>query len=59
MQHRIKTAKDVNESGEEVSNEMPDIPSSIPFLPYVVSLIISIKTCTLQRISLASFGILN
>ncbi|XP_004303534.1 PREDICTED: uncharacterized protein LOC101297359 [Fragaria vesca subsp. vesca] len=35
VQHRIKMAKDFNESGEEESNEMPDIPSSIPFLPYV------------------------
>ncbi|KAK9921331.1 hypothetical protein M0R45_029844 [Rubus argutus] len=35
VQHRIKMAKDFNESGVEESNEMPDIPSSIPFLPYV------------------------
>ncbi|PRQ44018.1 putative Heat shock protein DnaJ, cysteine-rich [Rosa chinensis] len=35
VQHRIKMAKDFNESGEEESNEMPDIPSSIPFLPSV------------------------
>ncbi|XP_050382620.1 protein ORANGE-LIKE, chloroplastic [Argentina anserina] len=35
VQHRIKMAKDFNENSEEDSNEMPDIPSSIPFLPYV------------------------
>lgn len=41
MQHRIKMAKDFNESGVEESDEMPDIPSSIPFLPHVVSFMIS------------------
>lgn len=29
--------KVVNEISEEEANEMPDIPSSIPFLPHVVS----------------------
>ncbi|XP_062005005.1 protein ORANGE-LIKE, chloroplastic [Rosa rugosa] len=37
VQHRIKMAKDFYESGEEESNEMPDIPSSIPFLPSVTA----------------------
>lgn len=36
MQQRIKGLKVIDESGEEVASEMPEIPSSIPFLPYVV-----------------------
>lgn len=35
VQQRIKNVKVVNESSEEEANEMPDIPSSIPFLPHV------------------------
>lgn len=35
MQQRIKSMK--YESPED-ENEMPDIPSSIPFLPHVVTL---------------------
>lgn len=38
MQQRIKGLKVIDESGEEEASEMPEIPSSIPFLPYVVSL---------------------
>lgn len=38
MQQRIKGLKVIDESSEEEANEMPEIPSSIPFLPYVVSL---------------------
>lgn len=38
MQQRIKGLKVIDESGEEVASEMPEIPSSIPFLPYVVRL---------------------
>ncbi|KAK9291058.1 hypothetical protein L1049_009243 [Liquidambar formosana] len=34
VQQRIKSGKFINESGEE-TDEMPDIPSSIPFLPHV------------------------
>ncbi|KAK9985858.1 hypothetical protein SO802_030809 [Lithocarpus litseifolius] len=35
VQQHIKNVKVFNESSEEEANEMPDIPSSIPFLPYV------------------------
>lgn len=35
VQQRIKNVKVVNEISEEEANEMPDIPSSIPFLPHV------------------------
>ncbi|KAF5473546.1 hypothetical protein F2P56_010147 [Juglans regia] len=35
VQERIKGVKVINESEEEEANEMPDIPSSIPFLPHV------------------------
>lgn len=38
MQERIKDVKGIDESGEEEADEMPEIPSSIPFLPHVVSL---------------------
>ncbi|XP_059668698.1 protein ORANGE-LIKE, chloroplastic isoform X3 [Cornus florida] len=37
VQQRIKSVKVIDESGEE-ENEMPDIPSSIPFLPHVLEL---------------------
>jgi hypothetical protein len=37
VQQRIKNLKVVDESGEEDADEMPDMPSSIPFLPHVVS----------------------
>mgnify|MGYP003366580575 CR=1 FL=1 len=42
MQHRIRMAKDMDEACEEESNEMPDIPSTIPFLPHIVSLIYNV-----------------
>ncbi|BBN68273.1 alpha/beta-Hydrolases superfamily protein, partial [Prunus dulcis] len=32
VQHYIKMVKDIDEACEEESNEMPDIPSTIPFL---------------------------
>ncbi|KAG6638096.1 hypothetical protein CIPAW_10G011800 [Carya illinoinensis] len=35
VQERIKGVKVINENDEEEANEMPDIPSSIPFLPHV------------------------
>lgn len=35
VQQRIKGLKVIDESGEEEASEMPEIPSSIPFLPYV------------------------
>lgn len=38
MQQRIKSVKVFDENGEEEANEMPDMPSSIPFLPHVVIL---------------------
>lgn len=36
VQQRIKSLSITDENGEQ-ENEMPDIPSSIPFLPHVVS----------------------
>ncbi|XP_021289288.1 protein ORANGE-LIKE, chloroplastic [Herrania umbratica] len=35
IQQRIKNVKVINENGNEEIDEMPDIPSSIPFLSYV------------------------
>uniref|UniRef100_A0A2P2MYU5 Uncharacterized protein n=1 Tax=Rhizophora mucronata TaxID=61149 RepID=A0A2P2MYU5_RHIMU len=35
IQQRIKSVKVMDEINEEEANEMPDIPSSIPFLPLV------------------------
>lgn len=35
VQQRLKRVKIINEGGEEEMNEMPDIPSSIPFLPHM------------------------
>lgn len=35
VQHRIRMARDMDEACEEESNEMPDIPSTIPFLPHM------------------------
>lgn len=35
VQQRLRAQTAVNEDGEEEANEMPDIPSSIPFLPLV------------------------
>ena len=36
-QQCIKSINEVDEDGIEEPDEMPDIPYSIPFLPYVVS----------------------
>ncbi|XVF66751.1 hypothetical protein PTKIN_Ptkin10aG0062700 [Pterospermum kingtungense] len=38
IQQRIKKVKDIDENGDEETDEMPDIPSSIPFLSNVVDL---------------------
>ncbi|KAI6674064.1 hypothetical protein NL676_001970 [Syzygium grande] len=35
VQQRTKSVKVINENGEEEADEMPDIPSSIPFLPHM------------------------
>lgn len=35
VQQRIKSAEVISDSGEEETNEMLDIPSTIPFLPHV------------------------
>ncbi|XVE96385.1 hypothetical protein REPUB_Repub02eG0216900 [Reevesia pubescens] len=35
IQQRIKKVKDINENGVEEADEIPDIPSSIPFFSYV------------------------
>ncbi|KAK8545538.1 hypothetical protein V6N13_066816 [Hibiscus sabdariffa] len=35
IQQRIKNVKVINENGEEETDEMPDIPSSIPFFSHV------------------------
>ncbi|XWS59461.1 hypothetical protein CRYUN_Cryun08bG0123900 [Craigia yunnanensis] len=35
IQQRIKKVKVISENGDEETDEMPDIPSSIPFLSYV------------------------
>lgn len=37
VQQRIKSVKAINEHSELEVTEMPEIPSSIPFLPNVVS----------------------
>lgn len=38
MQQRLRRIQRAfSEDGEEDANEMPEIPSSIPFLPHVVS----------------------
>ncbi|XP_022766087.1 protein ORANGE-LIKE, chloroplastic isoform X2 [Durio zibethinus] len=37
IQQRIKKVKVVNENGDEDIDEMPDIPSSIPFFSYVLT----------------------
>ncbi|KAA8516756.1 hypothetical protein F0562_017046 [Nyssa sinensis] len=51
VQQRIKGVKVVDESGEE-ENEMPEIPSSIPFLPHVTPK-------TLKQLYLTSFSIIS
>ncbi|KAE8661239.1 Chaperone protein dnaJ-related isoform 2 [Hibiscus syriacus] len=37
IQQRIKNVKVISENGDEETDEMPDIPSSIPFFSHVVS----------------------
>ncbi|KAG8374075.1 hypothetical protein BUALT_Bualt11G0093100 [Buddleja alternifolia] len=51
VQQRIKGMKVVNESLED-ENEMPDIPSSIPFLPHVTPR-------TLKQLYLTSFSFIS
>lgn len=48
VQQRIKSMK---YDGPDDENEMPDIPSSIPFLPHVVTLAAD-KTVELRLISI-------
>ncbi|GMH28717.1 hypothetical protein Nepgr_030560 [Nepenthes gracilis] len=52
VQQRIKEIWNVDETREEVANEMPDIPSSIPFLPHVTSK-------TLEQHYLMSFSMIS
>lgn len=50
VQQRIKSSKYIDESSEE--NEMPDMPSSIPFLPHLT-------TKTLKQLYLTSFSFIS
>ncbi|KAJ8899621.1 hypothetical protein K2173_018595 [Erythroxylum novogranatense] len=52
VQQRIKSLKIINENGEEEANEMPDIPSSIPFLPRMT-------TKTLKQLYMTSLSIIS
>lgn len=52
VQQRIKSLKVIDESGEEEADEMPDIPSSIPFLPRVTPK--SLKQLYLTSLSIIS-----
>ncbi|MCL7030191.1 hypothetical protein MKW94_027925 [Papaver nudicaule] len=52
VQQRIKNAKALDESSEEEANEMPDIPSTIPFLPFVTPK-------TLKQLYLTSFSFIS
>lgn len=45
VQQRIKSVKAINEYSELEVTEMPEIPSSIPFLPNVVSYLDKTQTC--------------
>ncbi|CAK9174904.1 unnamed protein product [Ilex paraguariensis] len=51
IQQRIKSVKVIDQNGEE-ENEMPDIPSSIPFLPHVTPK-------TLKQLYLTSFSFIS
>ncbi|XP_043697979.1 protein ORANGE-LIKE, chloroplastic [Telopea speciosissima] len=51
VQQRIKNAKIIDDSSEE-ANEMPEIPSSIPFLPHVTPK-------TLKQLYLTSFSFIS
>ncbi|XP_058087644.1 protein ORANGE-LIKE, chloroplastic isoform X2 [Magnolia sinica] len=50
VQQRIKSAEFIDETGEE--NEMPEIPSSIPFLPHVTPK-------TLKQLYLTCFSLIS
>ncbi|KAI3856010.1 hypothetical protein MKW92_026528 [Papaver armeniacum] len=52
VQQRIKNAKALDESSDEEANEMPDIPSTIPFLPFVTPK-------TLKQLYLTSFSFIS
>ncbi|KAI3884834.1 hypothetical protein MKX03_009924 [Papaver bracteatum] len=52
VQQRIKNAKVLDESSDEEANEMPDIPSTIPFLPFVTPK-------TLKQLYLTSFSFIS
>lgn len=52
VQQRIKSVKVFDENGEEEANEMPDMPSSIPFLPHVTKR-------TLKQLYLTSFSFIS
>ncbi|GAB2272162.1 hypothetical protein Dimus_006982 [Dionaea muscipula] len=52
VQQRIKEMKVFDEMDDEVTNEMPDIPSSIPFLPHVTPK-------TLKQLYLTSFSMIS
>ena len=48
MQQHIRGIKIIDENGEEEANEMPDMPSSIPFLPLVV-ILKATQACYLKK----------
>ncbi|OVA10025.1 hypothetical protein BVC80_1751g200 [Macleaya cordata] len=52
VQQRLKGAQALDESNEEEANEMPDIPSTIPFLPHVTPK-------TLKQLYLTSFSFIS
>lgn len=52
IQQRIKGMKMANEDSEEEANEMPEIPSSIPFLPHVTPK-------SLKQLYLTSFSFIS
>ncbi|KAI3994487.1 hypothetical protein MKX01_012744 [Papaver californicum] len=52
VQQRLKNAKALDESSDEEANEMPDIPSTIPFLPFVTPK-------TLKQLYLTSFSFIS
>ncbi|GMN39437.1 hypothetical protein TIFTF001_008657 [Ficus carica] len=52
VQQRIKSIGEVDENGVEEPNEMPDMPSSIPFLPHVTPK-------TLKQLYLTSFSFVS
>ncbi|KAJ4705294.1 chaperone protein dnaJ-related [Melia azedarach] len=52
VQQRIKSLKVIDESSEEEANEMPEIPSSIPFLPHVTPK-------TLKQLYLTSLSVIS